>query len=254
MLFERSPERYGRARPAYPEGLWHLLGELGVARPGARVLDLGAGTGQATGPLLRRGARVDAVEPGAGLASHLRAHFPTVHVQVARAEDADYPAASYDGVVCATALHWLDLPTVLPRVRAALLPGGWFVPFWHVFFDPEAQPTPFRAAVDAMFGAPPTTAGTPLDVHHWRDALTRGGLFEVARVETWRWEHHMTSAQLDDLLRTFNGWTEDQVGAAVRAADGLGGSVTEHYTTIAYLCRATPTSDTADSPHPQEAR
>lgn len=236
MLFEQSPERYRRARPAYPKELWDLLSTLEIASEGRYVLDLGAGTGQATGPLLERGARVDAVEPGAGLASLLREQFPAAQVQVLRAEDADYPAGEYDGVVAATSLHWMNLEVVLPRIHQSLRPEGWFVPFWHVFFDPKAEPTPFREAVNVMFGAPPTTEGTPLDEEHWTHRLSKAGLFRIHSIHAWRWTQRMTSRQLHDLVSTFNGWTENHVATATKAVDRLGGEVVEHYTTIAYVC------------------
>lgn len=237
MLFERSPEPYLRARPGYPAELWALLAQLGVAREGARVMDIGAGTGQATGPLLQQGAEVDAVEPGKGLASLLRKQFPAVHVQERTAEAASYPARAYDGVVCATALHWFDLAVALPQFRQCLRPGGRLVPFWNVFFDPHAEPTPFREVINTMFGGPPMTKGTPLDETHWSSALTEDGLFDLDAVHTWRWTHRMSSQQVHDLLSTFNGWTGDQIDIATNAAQRLGGTITEHYTTIAYVCR-----------------
>jgi hypothetical protein len=48
----------------------------------------------------------------------------------------------------------------------------------------------------------------------------------------------MTSLPLRDLLSTFNGWTDNTIAKATRVADECGGTVTEQYTTIAYLCRA----------------
>lgn len=249
MLFEQFPERYHRARPPYPEQLWELLARFNLAREGSRVLDLGAGTGHATGPLLERGARVDAVEPGPGLASLLKERFPAAGVQVARAEDADYPPGAYDGVVAATSLHWMDLEVVLPRIHQSLRPKGWFIPFWHVFFDPRAEPTPFREAVNAMFGAPPTIEGTPLDEDSWRHRLTRAGLFRIHSVHVWRWTHRMTSQQLHDLVSTFNGWTPAHITTATTAVDRLGGEVVEHYTTIAYVCM--PVRQSADRMSPR---
>lgn len=201
-------------------------------------MDIGAGTGQATGPLLQRCAQVDAIEPGKGLASLLCKQFPSVYVQGVTAEAASYPANAYDGVVCATALHWLDLAAVLPRFRECLRTGGWFVPFWNVFFDPNAERMPFREAINAMFGGPPTTKGTPLDQAYWASVLTRGGLFDVDAVHTWRWTHLMSGQQVHDLLSTFTSWTGDQIATATNAVQRCGGTVTEHYPTIAYVCRA----------------
>jgi SAM-dependent methyltransferase len=236
LLFDRWPERYRRARPAYPQELWELLTELGIARSGAHVLDIGAGTGQVTGPLVRMGATVDAIEPGPGLTSLLLRAFPNVDVQACRAEEATYPQNTYDGVLCGTALHWLDLAHVLPRVRDSLRPDAGFVPFWHVFFDPDSEPTPFREFVNQMFGGPPSIRGTPLDEAHWLSELTKDGLFLVDSVHSWRFEHHMDAHAFTDLASTWNGWTEENISAAAQVVTRLGGAVTEHYMTVAYVC------------------
>jgi 23S rRNA (adenine-N6)-dimethyltransferase len=58
-------------------------------RDGDLVLDVGAGTGALTRPLLARGARVVAVELHAARASSLRASFPGSKVTVVVADAAD---------------------------------------------------------------------------------------------------------------------------------------------------------------------
>ena len=57
-----------------------------MLQPGRRVLDLGAGTGQATGPLLAAGLQVTAIEPGPNLAMQLQDWHPAATVLVARAQ------------------------------------------------------------------------------------------------------------------------------------------------------------------------
>jgi 23S rRNA (adenine-N6)-dimethyltransferase len=69
---------------------WHRLTEswaetiVATARvqPGDLVLDIGAGTGALTGPLVRAGARVIAVELHPGRAAALRERFATAPVTV----------------------------------------------------------------------------------------------------------------------------------------------------------------------------
>ena len=59
--FNEDAARYDRARPRYPVQMFDDLAAAGVA-PGARVLEIGCGTGQATVPLAERGCRIVAVE------------------------------------------------------------------------------------------------------------------------------------------------------------------------------------------------
>ena len=96
LHFDAHAEVYERARPPYPETLWARLGELGLLRPGTRVVELGAGTGQATGPMLRAGALVTSVEPGAALVDRLRTRWPAATVHVGTAESVLLPAAAFD--------------------------------------------------------------------------------------------------------------------------------------------------------------
>src|SRR5437762_2398315 len=56
--FDSTAERYDAARPAYPEELFDDLVDLTGLQPGARLLEVGCGTGKATLPLLRRGFSV----------------------------------------------------------------------------------------------------------------------------------------------------------------------------------------------------
>jgi predicted RNA methylase len=68
-VFNRLAEDY-RRRPGYSTGLAERLLAL-AGGPGARVADLGAGTGHLALPLARLGARVHAVEPARAMLAAL---------------------------------------------------------------------------------------------------------------------------------------------------------------------------------------
>jgi SAM-dependent methyltransferase len=127
LTFNQDAERYDRARPGYPAGLFDDLAELTSIGPGSRVLEIGPGTGQATRPLAERGCRVVAVELGADLATLARrnlAGFPSVDVVNAAFEDWPLPAEPFDLVLAATAFHWIDPSVRVDKVADALGPGG----------------------------------------------------------------------------------------------------------------------------------
>ncbi len=108
-IFNRLAQDY-LARPPYPGALVDRLAAI-AGGPGARVADLGAGTGHLALPLAARGLAVTAVDPARAMLSALearrdpRAAIATVH---ASAEATGLPAASFDLLLLADAVQWVD--------------------------------------------------------------------------------------------------------------------------------------------------
>ncbi|NAZ76749.1 methyltransferase domain-containing protein [Kineococcus sp. T13] len=126
--FDTVAELYERVRPRYPAALFEDLALSAGLAAGARVLEVGAGTGQATRGLLERGWRVVALEPGRRLAAVARrvlAGRGDVEVVTSPFESWD-PAGRepFDLVVAATSWHWLDQRTAFSRAADLLRPGG----------------------------------------------------------------------------------------------------------------------------------
>ncbi len=72
-LFSSDVAAYDTGRPGYPERVYELLQEVCGLGPDSAVLEIGPGTGQATGRLLDCGATITAVELGPELAALLQA-------------------------------------------------------------------------------------------------------------------------------------------------------------------------------------
>ena len=232
MHFEEQAANYAQARPPYPLDLWARLRELGLLNAGLRAIDLGAGTGQATGPLLAAGLRVTAVEPGPQLAAALQAVYPAATVIVARAEDIDVAPQSFDIAVAATSIHWMDLDVVLPKIRRLLTSEGKLMVWRNVFGDPDGDPTPFRNAVARIVAdrvTPPRPGPDAEDLAATRDQLTLSGMFSVQEHATYRWSIELNEQQVRRLFATFSDWTPDEVDRAARAVRDLGGRITERY-------------------------
>jgi SAM-dependent methyltransferase len=218
--FDEDAERYHRARPKYPSQLFDDLCGLAQLDAGSRVLEIGCGTGQATVPLAQRELTIVAVELGANLAAVARRNlsaFPKVEVIVDAFEDSSLPDEPFDAVVAFTSIRWLDAERALPKIAAALRPGGAFVVVntEHVaggtaqFFvdaqdcyerwDPET-PAGLRLEPAEAFAARVDLRADP--EHHFGEALLR--CYEADRVYT-------TETYLD-VLQTYSG---------MRAMDGL---------------------------------
>jgi SAM-dependent methyltransferase len=115
---------YERGRPEYPPAVTKLLAaELRLA-PGARVLDLAAGTGKLTRALLAAGLDVVAVEPHAALRDVLVEHVGADRVLDGRAEQIPLEDAAVAAVTVADAFHWFDHRAALAEISRVLVPGG----------------------------------------------------------------------------------------------------------------------------------
>jgi len=117
-----------RKRPPYPPELFNLLLERLPLPNRARVLELGAGTGEIAIPLSAQVAVLDAVEVSEAMlavaASQPGSERVRWHQQSAESFSYD---SLYDLIICAQCLHWLDWEIVFPRMVGALDPEGWLV-------------------------------------------------------------------------------------------------------------------------------
>ena len=227
---------YAEARPPYPQRIFDTLQAAEVIGPGLRVLEIGAGAGLATKELASRGCEVVALEPGTQLIALLRDAVPGVEVLATRLEDAHLPDQTFDSVVAATSMHWVDLAVALPKVHAALRPGGCLA-VWRTIFGDEDAETEFRARVSQIVSQREGNDDASREHRPTMEELTAGDWFEPERTEHWRWSIELSTDRIRRLFATFSNWSPAEVVAATQAADDLGGSVTERYRSVLHLLR-----------------
>jgi SAM-dependent methyltransferase len=122
--FEAVAAEYERHRPEYPEeALCWTVGQFGL-EPGARVLDVGAGTGKLTRGLVGLGLDVVAVEPGGPMLDQLREAVPEAEALEAPAESIPLPDASVAAAFAGQAFHWFDPARALPELHRLIAPGA----------------------------------------------------------------------------------------------------------------------------------
>lgn len=125
--FDGAAEDYDRTRPVCPAQMFDDLVRLAGLAPGARVAEIGCGTGQASVPLAERGLAVTAIELGprlAGMARHRLAAFPAAEVVTTSFEDWQPEGGAFDAVVAVNSLHWIDPPLRYAKPAWLLKPGG----------------------------------------------------------------------------------------------------------------------------------
>ena len=171
--FDTAAELYDRVRPGYPPAAIDWFRRVLGIGPGRTVLDLAAGTGKLTVPLVGTGARVVAVEPSDGMLAVLRTAAPEAEALAGTAEQIPLADASVDAVVVAQAFHWFDHDVALPEIRRVLRPGGGL----GLVFNRRVLTHPAHAALERAIS--PWGSDTPRHRDRpWVDAIERTPLFE----------------------------------------------------------------------------
>jgi len=209
QTFDQDAELYDRARPGYPEQLFDDVWQLADLGPGATVLEIGCGTGQATLPIARRGCAVVCVELGPHLAAVTRrklAAFPRVEVVNATFETWGPPPVTFDAVFAASSWHWLDPDVRYAKAAALLKPGGALAIVTDARADGE-RADPFFAQVRACYRWMQDAAGagspsSPRSALDRRAEIERTGLFTRVETRRYTWTTDYTADEYVDLLNT----------------------------------------------------
>src|SRR5215208_7330502 len=112
----------------------------------ATVVDLGAGTGKLTRTLVRRYAKVIAVEPLPGMRAILERELPQVEAYEGRADAVPLADASVDAVFAGQSAHWFATREAIAEIARVLRSGGVVVAAWNQP-DPD-RPWPLPAAYE----------------------------------------------------------------------------------------------------------
>jgi SAM-dependent methyltransferase len=255
--FGADPANYHSARPPYPQATWDALVQRAGLRAGIDILEIGAGTGLATLPLLAHDpARLVAVEPDARLASFLAktAADPRLTVIAETFEDAELRPASFDLVVSATAFHWLDPVPALRRISDLLRSGGAVALIWNDFGD-ASRPDPFHEATAHLFEGHrvSTSAGGTGKPSFASDADARLADFDAAgfvadEPQFLHWPLALDPEGVRALYSTYSNVTALPAFEQARLLDGLldiaatqfAGRVERNMTTAIYTARRAP--------------
>jgi len=129
--FETAAAEYERHRPDYPVEALRWAAELLGLAEGARVLDVGAGTGKLTRGLVSIGFEVVAVEPGAPMLDELRKAVPEADGIEGPAESIALPDASVEAAFSGQAFHWFDRERAVPELHRVIASGGGLALLWN---------------------------------------------------------------------------------------------------------------------------
>ena len=142
-MFNQMSDYYDRFRPGYPDEIIHtLIKETGIQK-GAKLLEIGAGSGKATELLADGGYTILAIDPGNDLVEKGNRRFSetSIRFKAARFEECELPERYYDVVYSAQAFHWIPQPAGYEKCALTLKDNGFLALFWNMYivFDNDSD-------------------------------------------------------------------------------------------------------------------
>jgi SAM-dependent methyltransferase len=228
--YSRAVAAYQRGRPGYPPAAVDFLAATLRLGPGRTVVDLAAGTGKLTRPLIATGAEVVAVEPVAEMRAVLPAGARAVD---GTAEAIPLATESADAVVVAQAFHWFDGDAALAEIHRVLRPGSALALVWNR----RRMDEPVNQAIEELI-APHRGHPSALHTGAWRAALERTKLFGPLEERVFPNEQFLDADGLVDriasvsFIATLHEKERTKVLSAVRAIAGPAGVTIRHDTEV----------------------
>ncbi len=255
QTFDGEALRYHRARPGYPDAIFDLIAEAGELGSASGVLEVGAGTGQATRSMAARGWQITAVELGASLAEvgqSAMIDFDNVEFVTGDVETLNLPLGQFDIVVAFTCFHWLDPETRAARLASFLKPGGLLavVDTHHIANQPGDTSAEFFAQNQTIHDRWMPTDRDPFELPTADQVKPRLPLLEHHNLTTMverRVEHDIayTASEYVDVLETYSSHLALELGTrrnlleeiATCINTNFGGSIVKRYLYTLSLAR-----------------
>ena len=190
--FDLGAQQYDEARLSYPNDVISWIIDKTHISTGGILLEIGAGTGQATIPFVKRGFSVHCIELGKNLADLLIKKTGEYNVTVDISSFEDWkPPESFrcSFIFSATAFHWLDINIKYKKCYSLLSDGGYLVLLWNDF--PDSNNPIIDEAYRRLFSFYPGKAKISNSENTINDARKKeildSGVFEIADYLHYKW-------------------------------------------------------------------
>lgn len=206
--FDAGWREYEVGRPPYPEALLSGIMRTACLDSGARVLEVGAGTGNFTVGLVGRGLHVTAIEPSPNMLRVLGKHLPqSVCTTIqGRFEDCDLPHHSFDIIFACHSWHWLDKSSRMQRCSTLLRTGGHLCVVYNMHVRDEDPRFGIRRREIYRKWAPEIAHLDPPHIKldaaraEIKESVPAGSVKEV----TVSWSHRFTAIEFAALLGSYS--------------------------------------------------
>ena len=133
--YSKLADGFEASQIGYSSDVYAVLAENGLKTNGT-ILDIGCGTGLASEPLAKAGAKITGVDASDEMLEYARARMPAQTWRTGDATKLEFADGSFDGAICAQAFHWFDRASAMREMIRVVKPGGVVAIWWkHLMSD-----------------------------------------------------------------------------------------------------------------------
>ena len=248
--FDAATDAYDKIRPSYVNELYDDIFKYKEIDAESSVLEIGIGTGKATGPILDRKCQLIALEPGANLTAFVKDKFKIysnfqVHNQMF--QEYECPEESFDFIYAATTFHWIPEEYGYKRVYELLKHGGAFARFRY-YAGADKTREALTAEIQELYKTYTHSTRSPKeygeeDAKKLADVAIKYG-FADTQYKLYHWRKDFTADEYLQLLSTYPDHMKLKEENRQKLFQGIhaaiqrhGGIHTVHYTMDLQLAR-----------------
>jgi SAM-dependent methyltransferase len=212
-VFNEIISDYAIARPGYPNELFFDIVEYSKLKPDAKILEIGAGPGQATDYFVKKGCSVTSLEIGNEQVQYLLEKYLDYHnfkAICSSFEEYDSLDETYELVFSATAFHWIEPVIGYPKAYKLLKRNGTLAVFWHLSSIVKHQ-TELNNELCKIFHkyAPELDTFLSIDegeaLHELRiSQIQTNNLFDKPKTKIYTWNDEYTTERYAKLLNSYS--------------------------------------------------
>jgi hypothetical protein len=132
--FNNNSQVYNEIRPGYPNEIYEIISEYRAFDKNSNILEIGAGNGIASQEIYNKWqSKLTLIEPGNNLCKILYGKFnDNKNIEIVNTLFEKYQnKILYDGIISATAFHWLELETKYKKSHELLKDDGLLILYWN---------------------------------------------------------------------------------------------------------------------------
>ena len=202
-------DKYQASRLGYPDAMYKIISDICGFNSYSNILEIGAGPGTATEDIIKYWQpHLTLIEPGCNFAFLLRQKFKKNEAEIICTMFEDYHTnKKFDGIISATAFHWIDLSIKYKKSFALLNDNGFLVLYWNNYSVYNDSINQEISSIYESYGEKfeCNLNKQQLKIENCRKELTENNEFELIKYETFENIITLSSNIFIDLLQTFIG-------------------------------------------------